>query len=89
MAKVIIGDTEYQVKWTLGSFIKFQEETGLNPFEGNVLQDLDPLKLRALLYSIVVGDINVNDINDLELSELMELVQALQETMPNTSAKKK
>jgi hypothetical protein len=89
MKKVKINGKQYSVKFTLGSLIKFQEETGENPLESKTLSNLDPLKVRALLFAVIQEDIKLEDIDSLTIPEIQKVAEVLSEIMDSETEEKK
>jgi len=44
-------DKIYQVKCTFGTLVRFQKETGRNPFDGSVWAKVGPLELATLAWA--------------------------------------
>jgi len=84
MKKIKIGKKEYKAKFNLGALIRFQEQTGMNPFESDVLGKLDPIKLKALLLAVVLEDIKEEEIDDIGFSQFNYLIETIQKILSDS-----
>ena len=84
MKKIKIGKKEYKAKFNLGALIRFQEQTGMNPFEGDVLGTLDPIKLKALLLAVILDDVKEEEIDNIGFGEFNYLIETIQEILSDS-----
>lgn len=87
MTKLKLGNKNYNLKFTLNSFVKFEDETGKSLFDNKALESMTAKDLRALLWAAIDADMTVDEVGDLITMENMDAVneaieKAFDESMP-------
>jgi len=89
MKKVEINGKDYTLSYTIGAMKIFKERTGLNPFNGDIFNEVDPYIFSELLFCMTNEKITMEDIDSISVNQMTKLEGVLETVMNDSDNEKK
>lgn len=86
---VKINGKEYEAKASIRNLKLFKEETGQSLLNEEVLKNFDETLMADLIYAMVGGKVDKEEIEDLEIFEASAIAGKIMNSMQDKDAKKK
>lgn len=86
---VKINGKEYEAKASIRNLKLFKEKTGKSLLNEEVLKNFDETLMADLIYAMVGGRVDMEEIEDLEIFEASAIAEKIMDSMQDKDAKKK